>query len=86
MAFVEIDRDSADAFFVNDLVRIVDLLNNLHALLERTDERMQQMSTAQIETLYGVPGYGNVIKNNINNAFDVVDTNSNLDSIRTQLG
>ena len=87
MAFVAIERDQAAAVYASDPVQIVNQLNNLYALVERTEERMQEMTTGQIETLYGVSSYGNAVKTQIVDALSVLEeANGALEKLRTQLG
>lgn len=88
MTFVAIERDQAAAVYANDLVQIVNLLNEVYARIERTEERMQEMNAAQIETLYGVPdGLSNAVKTQIVDALAAFETEDGaLEKLRTQLG
>lgn len=86
MAFIVIDRDAQAATYAGDLVTIVNTLNTLHAMLERTNERMTNMDTTQIGELYGLNGNVTAVKNAISSAFGVIDTNTSIEAIRTQLG
>ncbi len=87
MAFVAIQRDQSAAVYASDLVQIVNQLNNLYALVERTEERMQEMDNDQIETLYGLAGYGPPVKAQIVSALTVLEEpNGALERLRTQLG
>lgn len=87
MAFVPIQRDQSAAVYASDLVTIVNQVNNLYAMIERTEERMQEMTTQQIETLYGVTGFGAPVKDQIVDALGVLETvDGPLEKLRTQLG
>lgn len=87
MTFVAIERDQAAAVYATDLVQIVNILNNLYALIERTEERMQEMTAQQIETLYGLAGYGSAVKAQIVDALAVLeDPGGAMEKLRTQLG
>lgn len=87
MAFVVIERNQSAAVYASDLVQMVNALNNFYALVERTEERMQNMTTEQIETLYGLSGVGEAVKTQIVQALAVLEEeNGALERLRTQLG
>lgn len=87
MAFVTVNRNDVNAVYAGDLVQVVNSLNTLYALIERTEERMQEMDNAQIEELYGVTGFGSVVKNQVVSALNVLEAaDGPMEKLRTQLG
>lgn len=84
--FYKVDQNNSDAVYATDLIQINSLLVQLFAKLDIVAKRMDQMTTEQIGTLYGITGSETPVKTTIGDAFDVLNTNADLINLRTKLG
>jgi hypothetical protein len=87
MAFVAIQRDQSAAVYAADLVQIVRNLNTGYAAIKAAADRMAEMTTEQIETLYGLAGFGTMVKAQLDAALAVLETDDGpMERLRTQIG
>lgn len=86
MAFIIIDRTDANAIFAGDLIGAVRTVDQLYAQLEKMSNKMAEMTTSEIETLYGLPeGVGEIVKDIVDGLKGGLESGM-ADQFRSQLG
>lgn len=87
MAFVKVDTANGDSRFTSKLITALNSLDNTYAHLKGINEEMQEMSATQIEELYGLTGFGAVVKGYVNDAvLALEEEDSALEVLRRQMG
>lgn len=81
-----IKRSDANAVRAHDLLQALNTSDNLFAGIEKLNNRMVEMTDAEVETVYGIEtGFGGALKTTIENMYALLSVGA-FDLFRSQLG
>ena len=89
MAFHKINRTDANAIFAGDALRAVQLAQQLHSQLVTLNDRMDEMTTEEIQVYHGLPStaVATAFKEIVNDLRDALEVEEGpADKFRTWLG